>query len=112
MQAHQGLRQAKEKYHKVDGVTVTGDSLGGGIAGYISSRNDKVSTLNKASTLGAKLRTNENTFRVEGDPISLFQVNKKRMLTLPNKNVKTHSSLLNAYNAHIPKSIKNHNIKI
>ena len=71
MDAHKGLRQAKAKY-KIDGVTVTGESLGGQIASLIHSKNDKAFTFNKASTIGQTERPTENSFRVAGDAISTF----------------------------------------
>jgi hypothetical protein len=110
-EAHQGIRQAKQKY-KVDGVKISGDSLGGTIAGYIGGKNDKVTTLNKGSTIGQKIRSNENGFRVENDIISSLNANSKHMKTLHNQNIKSPFTSVNAYYAHIPDSIKNHNIKI
>jgi hypothetical protein len=35
-----------------------GHSLGGGIAGYISNKNDKVFTLDKVATICEKVRNN------------------------------------------------------
>lgn len=110
-QAHKGLRQAKEKY-KINNVKVTGDSLGGNIAGYISSKNDKTTTLNKGSTIGQKVRANENGFRVSSDVVSLLNKNSKHMKTLKNQNIITPFKAINAYYAHVPSSIKNSNIKI
>jgi hypothetical protein len=111
MDAHTGLRQAKAKY-KVDGATVTGDSLGGAIAGYISSKKDKAVTLNKGSTIGQKVRGNESAYRISGDVVSLMNANSKRMKTLKNQNMTTPFKAINAYYAHIPSSIRKHNIKI
>jgi hypothetical protein len=110
-EAHTGIRQAKQKY-KIDGVKITGDSLGGTIAGYIGGKNDITTTLNKGSTIGQKIRSNENGFRVSGDVVSSLNTNSKHMKTLHNQNIKTPFKAVNAYYAHIPDSIKNHNIKI
>jgi hypothetical protein len=110
-EAHKGLRQAKEKY-KIDKVKVTGDSLGGAISGYAASKNDMVNTLNKGATIGQKVRSNENGFRVRGDVVSLLNANSKHMKTLKNQNMATPIGALNAYLAHIPSSIKKSNIFI
>jgi hypothetical protein len=110
-EAYQGLRQAKEKY-KVDKVKVSGDSLGGAIAGYAASKSDIVNTLNKGATFGQKVRSNENGFRVSGDVVSLLNSNSKHMKTLKNQNMTTPIAAVNAYFAHIPSSIKKSNILI
>ena len=107
MDAHKGLRDAKAKY-KVDGVKVTGESLGGQIASLIHSKNDKAYTFNKASTIAQKERPSEKSFRFAGDAISIFNSNKTK--TLKNKNIILPSTLANAYLAHTTKT--NHNIII
>lgn len=106
MEAHKGLRDAKAKY-KIDGVKVVGESLGGAIASGISSNNDKVSTLNKASTIAQKVRPNENSFRVAGDAISLFNANNKNTKTIKNNNIIIPSTIANAYIAHTTKPSQN-----
>jgi hypothetical protein len=111
MDAHKGLRQAKAKY-KIDGVKVIGESLGGAIASGISSQNDKVRTFNKASSIAQKVRPNENSFRVAGDVVSLFNSNNKNTKTLKNNNIISPSSLANAYIAHSSNSLKNQDISI
>jgi hypothetical protein len=65
--ADEGLKAAKAKYG-VDSATVYGHSLGGTIAGYISSKNDSVQTLDKGATIGQKVRSNEKAFRTAFDP--------------------------------------------
>jgi hypothetical protein len=111
MDAHKGIRQAKAKY-KINGVKVTGESLGGAIASGISSKNDNVYTFNKASSIAQKVRPNENSFRVSGDVVSIFNSNNKNTKTLKNNNVILPSSLANAYNAHSTNSLKNQDISI
>jgi hypothetical protein len=111
MDAHKGIRQAKAKY-KIDGVKVTGESLGGAIASGISSQNDKVRTFNKASSINQKVRPNENSFRVAGDVVSLFNSNNKNTKTLKNNNIILPSALANAYIAHSSQALKNQDISI
>jgi hypothetical protein len=112
MDAHQGLRQAKDKY-KINKATVTGDSLGGSIASLIHSKNsDKSITFNKGSTIGQQVRPSENSFRVSGDVISSLNSHNKNVKTLKNNNIKTPFKLLNMYNAHMPSNLKKYNIKI
>jgi hypothetical protein len=109
MDSHQGLRQAKEKY-KIDGVTITGESLGGGIASLISGKNDRVSTYNKATAPFQKSRKNENSYRVRGDAVSLFNANQKNVKTLDNKYDVMPSVATNILNAHSADNLKDKNI--
>ena len=81
--AHKALRDAKKKYG-VDNATVVGHSLGGQIANYISSGNDKVLTYDKATTLGASLKHGTH-FRTAGDIVSLGDIGKKHSHTLAPK---------------------------
>jgi hypothetical protein len=109
--SHQGLRQAKSKY-KIDGVKVTGESLGGGIASLISSRNDKVSTYNKATAPFQKSRNNENSYRIQGDAVSLFNANHKNNKTLNNDHIIVPSVASNILNAHTANNLKDKNIYV
>jgi hypothetical protein len=111
MDAHQGLRQAKSKY-KIDGVKVTGESLGGGIASLISSNNDKVSTYNKATAPFQKSRNNEQSYRVQGDAVSLFNANHKNNKTLNNDHIIVPSVASNILNAHSANNLKDKNIYV
>ena len=111
MDAHQGLRQAKEKY-KIDKATVTGDSLGGAIASQIHSKNDKAITFNKGSTIGQRVRPSENSFRISGDVVSTLNLHNKNVKTLHNQNIQTGIKLIDTYNSHMPSNLKNYNIKI
>ena len=109
--AHQGIRDAKTKYTGYNSI-LTGDSLGGAITRGISSKGDKVLTLNSASTIGEKTKPREENYRVNWDPVSLLQSGAKHMTTLKNKNKKSSSFIGDLYSAHVPSSIKNHNIRI
>ena len=83
-EADRTLKTAKQKYKPVETI-VAGQSLGGSIAGYIGSNNDKVYTLNKGATIGQKVRDSENAYRTQGDVISLANANSKHMKTLKTK---------------------------
>jgi hypothetical protein len=108
MDAHQGLRQAKEKY-KVPAL-VTGSSLGGAIASGIGQKEDRIVSYNKGSTFGEKIRDNEVSVRIRDDPVSLLNSFNKNTKTLSNNNVKTPFSLLNSYNSHLSHNLKNKSI--
>lgn len=107
--AHTGIREAKKKYVGYESI-LTGDSLGGAITRGISSKGDKILTLNSASTIGEKTKPREQNYRVAWDPVSMLQFGAKHMTTLKNKSKPTFLGGL--YDAHIPTSIKDHNIKI
>ena len=49
---------------------VVGFSLGGAIASGIASGSDKVYTFNRGATIGSKTRSNEQSYRVNGDLVS------------------------------------------
>jgi hypothetical protein len=87
-EADKMLKIARDRY-KPSNVSVTGHSLGGSIAGYISGKNDKVLTLDKEATIGQKIRNNENALRTSGDLVSLLNANSKHMTTLKNPNYST-----------------------
>jgi hypothetical protein len=109
-QAHQGLRQAKEKYSVP--ALVTGSSLGGSIASSIGQKDDRIVTFNKGSTFGQKTRDNEVSVRIRDDPVSLLNSFNKNTKTLSNNNVKTPFTLLNSYNAHMAHNLKGRNITV
>ena len=114
--ADSGLKAAKAKYG-VDSATVYGHSLGGTIAGYISSKNDTVKTLDKGATIGQKVRSNERAYRTAFDPVSILNANSKHMTTLPNVNKKITTGLLpvdaviNGIRAHDVDSVKNQGVR-
>jgi len=74
-------KQAKQKYNVTSG-TLVGHSLGGIIIKYISSSNDKVITLDSASIIGQKDRSNATSYRTSGDLVSLLDSNKSNTTTL------------------------------
>jgi putative lipase involved disintegration of autophagic bodies len=100
------LKIARDRY-KPSNVSVTGHSLGGSVAGYISSKNDKVLTLDKGETIGQKVRNNENALRTSGDLVSLLNSNSKNMTTLKNPNYSTGIMPIDILNAHNVDNIKN-----
>ena len=83
-QSHKALRDAKTKY-SVDNAVVTGHSLGHAVASGISSKNDKVMTLDGAYTLGQKTRPNTTHYRTQGDLVSSLS-SGKNTVTLKNPN--------------------------
>ena len=106
--SHKKLRQAKEKYG-VGTATVTGHSQSGFTAGMISGKNDKVLTLNKAATIGQKVRNNERHFRTK-DMVSLLNSNSKHTINLKPDNKQSILKPVNAYNNHLVDAIKNKKI--
>ena len=105
------LDKAKQRY-KPSETTFGSHSLGGSISQYIASKNDKVYTLDKGATIGQKTRRNETAYRTEGDYVSLLNANSKRMKTLKNPYIQTGNVLIDGYNAHDTKNIKDANIFI
>jgi hypothetical protein len=103
------LKLAKQKYQPTK-TTVLGHSLGGTIGGLIGTGDDVI-TLDKGATIGTRTRSNENSYRTEGDLVSLLSSGSKRVKTLANTN-KNYNLLLGAYQAHDIKNIKNSNIFI
>ena len=102
-QADKTLKEAKKKY-KTENSIISGHSLGGAIGSLISSKNDKVYTLNKYG-LGNKMKSNEEGLRTSGDVVSLLNMNSKHMKTINN-----HS--LDPLKSHDLNNIKNKNINI
>ena len=60
-QSQKALRKAKQKYG-INNATLTAHSQGGLTANYISSKKDKVITLDKATTIGGKSREGSKLF--------------------------------------------------
>jgi hypothetical protein len=108
--SHKKLRQAKEKYN-IDNATVVGHSQGGYTAGMISGKNDKVITLNKAATIGQKVRNNETHYRTN-DLVSTLNANSKHTVNLKPDVKQTGIKAVDAYNNHLVDAIKNKNIFI
>jgi len=107
--SHKKLRQAKEKYGIHD-ATVVGHSQGAFTAGMISGKNDKVITLNKAATIGQKVRNNERAYRTN-DIVSVLNANSKHMNNLSSVS-KTGILPLDLYKNHNVNAIKNKKIFI
>ena len=81
-ESHKALRDAKSKYG-VGNATVVGHSQGGYTAQHISSAGDKVLTLDKAATIGGKLKSGDH-YRTQGDLVSVLDTGKTHMKTLSN----------------------------
>jgi len=99
-EAENVLKLAKKKYNPNETV-LTGHSLGGSIASYIGSGNDKFYTLNKGATIGQSTRDNEKAYRVQGDLVSGLASNKN-LTTLSNNSI-----WVDPYNSHSAEHIKN-----
>ena len=108
--SHKKLRQAKQQYGINDAI-VTGHSQAGFTAGMISGKNDKVYTLNKAATIGQKVRNNENHFRTN-DLVSVLNTGSKHTTNLQPDHKQTGILPLDIYNNHNVYSIKNKKIFI
>jgi len=101
------LKQAKQKYNPKN-TTVAGHSLGGTIAGYITSKagGDKAITLDAGYTIGQKTRSNTDAYRSKGDIVSLLGSGTTRMKTLQNQPSQ------NPLRAHDINNIKNEKILV
>jgi hypothetical protein len=100
------LKKAKEIY-KPRKVAITGHSQSGATASYIAKPEDKVYTLDKATTIGQSYRPNEKAYRTSGDLVSILGINHKNMETLANKNL-----FKNVLTNHSVDNIKNEKIFI
>jgi hypothetical protein len=106
-EARSVLEKAKKKYN-TENASISGHSLGGAIAQYVSSKNDNTITLDKGATIGQKTRNNESSYRTKGDVVSTFAQKTK---TLDNP----YKSLIDRFNplkAHNVDNIKNNNIRV
>lgn len=110
-EAHSKIREAKEKYKPTE-TSVTGHSQGGYTAGMISSKTDKVYTLDKAATVGQKVRNNETHYRTNGDAVSLLNANSKHTVNLKNDNLQTGILPFDAYRAHDVGNVKGKHIYV
>jgi hypothetical protein len=81
-ESHKALRDAKKKYN-INNATVVGHSQGGFTAQHISSGGDKVLTLDKAATIGGKLKSGDH-YRTGGDLVSALEIGKTHTKTLDN----------------------------
>ena len=107
--SHKAIRDAKKKY-SVNNATVTGHSQGGLTAQYISSKGDKVVTLDKATTIGGKQREGSKNYRSSGDAVSLLGVGRKNTINLENPNKITGNAIIDTLKAHNVDNIKDSKI--
>ena len=105
-QSHAALRNAKQKYG-INNATVTAHSQGGLTANYISSKGDKVITLDKATTIGGKSREGSKDYRTNGDVVSLLASTRHNTINLKNQNKQTGNIIYDALNSHNIKNIQN-----
>ena len=105
-QSHKALRDAKQKYG-INNATLTAHSQGGLTANYISSKGDKVITLDKATTLGGKSREGSKDYRTNGDVVSLLASTRHNTINLSNPNQTTGNIGYDILKAHDIKNIKN-----
>jgi hypothetical protein len=108
-EADKMLKIARDRY-KPSNVSVTGHSLGSAISSGISSKQDKVLTLDGAYTIGQKTRSNNTHYRTSGDVVSLLGSGAKHTITLKNPNYSTGIMPIDILNAHNVDNIKNKKI--
>jgi hypothetical protein len=88
-EAERRLESAKQKY-KPSKTVITGHSLGGSIAQNLSSKGDKTVSLDSGYTLGQKTRG--ESYRSQGDAVSLLGSNAKHQNTIQHGNIITRNS--------------------
>ena len=91
--------KAKNKYNPMQ-ATAVGHSLGGTIANYIASGNDKAYGLDAGYTIGQTSRNNSKQFRSSGDVVSALGSNQKNMTTLKSPHIRTGIGLVDALRSH------------
>ena len=112
------IERARSKYKDAP-ITISGASQFGFIASKIAKPQDKVITFNRAY-VGDNIKKNEQFYRTQQDPVSIFASGKKNVKTIPTKIsanptypihfvANTFNRLLDAHNI---KNIKNKNILI
>ena len=89
---------------------MTAHSQGGLTANYISSKGDKVITLDKATTLGGKSREGSKDYRTNKDIVSLLASTRHNTINLKNPNQTTGNIVYDTLQAHDIKNIQNHKI--
>jgi len=82
-EAEKTLNQAKDKYKNYK-VKIAAHSLGGSIGQTLSSKANKTVTLDSGYTIGQKTRG--ESYRTQGDLVSLFGANSKKQNTIKNGN--------------------------
>ena len=103
--------KAKNKYNPLQSSAV-GHSLGGTIANYIASGNDKAYGLDSGYTIGQTSRNNSKQFRSSGDVVSALGANQKNMTTLNSPHIRTGIGLVDALRSHNVSNIGGSGIKI
>lgn len=103
--------KAKAKYNPLQSSAV-GHSLGGTIANYIASGNDKAYGLDAGYTIGQTARNNSKQYRSSGDVVSALGANQPNMHTLRSPNLRTGVGLVDALRSHNVDNIRNENIII
>lgn len=92
--ADETLKKAKSKYG-VTNATITGHSLGGGIAQGIAKPEDKEYSLNAGYTIGQKTKGgNQHNYRTQGDVVSLLGAGSKNLKTIGKKD---NTSILGSF---------------
>ena len=89
-----------------------GHSLGGTIANYITSGNDKSVGLDAGYTVGQTARDNSKQYRSSGDIVSALGANQRNMSTLRSPNIRAGVGLIDALRSHNVDNIKNEGIMI
>lgn len=124
-QADETLKAAKAKYNPAD-VSISGHSLGARIVQDIAKPGDKVFALDAGSTIGQKVKPNQNIFRTSGDVVSGTTAFNKNVKTLPNPHIRKIipalisgnpnaiglAAAIDAYNSHNIENIKGSKIYV
>ena len=108
-QSHKALREAKRKYNSQNAVVV-GHSQGAATAQYISSKGDRVLTLDRWTTIGSKSREGSKDYRTNGDLVSLIASTRHNTINLKNPNNQTGNIAYDILKSHDVKNIKNENL--
>ena len=103
--------KAKNKYNPLQSSAI-GHSLGGTIANYIASGNDKAYGLDSGYTIGQTSRNNSKQFRSSGDVVSALGSNASNMTTLKSPHIRTGIGLVDALRSHNVSNIGGSGIKI
>ena len=86
------LEAAKKKYNPSK-VKTAGHSLGAAIVLYLPA--DKITTLDKGTSIFQKNGKNETSYRTSGDMVSLLNSNEAKTLANPSRQINVGNPLLN-----------------
>ena len=103
--------KAKNKYNPMQ-ATAVGHSLGGTIANYITSGNDKTHGLDSGYTIGQTARSNSTQYRSSGDVVSALGANASNMKTLHSPHIRSGIGLVDALRSHNVSNIAGQGILI